>query len=232
MNLEIALAIFEYVVLLLAISFHDAIQSFVALRLGDPTAHMLGRTSLNPLRHYDLLGTIVFPIIFMFQSPLVLAWGKPIPLTPRNFRKASRDEMLVYASGPAAHLAAAAIFLVLLILLKHFVPGAALSLPIAAALSLRAPGIDTEGLPGVFPIVLFFYFGILVNLLLFAFNLVPLPSLDGGKVLRHFLPYNAAQQFDRMSFYLMIAFFFIGFRIILTIMSPFLNVFNHLLDVL
>ena len=228
MDLRIALAIFEYVVLLLSLSLHDAAQAWVAFRLGDPTAKMLGRLSLNPAKHYDLLGTIIFPIIFIYQSPLVLGWGKPIPMTTRNF-KTYRDEMLVSLAGPVTHLLAAGVFLVLLLILKHAIPEMAVAIPIAAALSLRDTGVPTEGLPQIFPIVLFLYYGILVNLLLFAFNLVPLPSLDGGKVLRHFLPYNAAQQYDRMSFYLMIAFFFLGFRIILTIMSPLLNLFNGLL---
>jgi Zn-dependent protease len=228
MDLRIALAIFEYVVLLLSLSLHDAAQAWVAFRLGDPTAKMLGRITLNPVKHYDLLGTIIFPLIYIYQSPLVLGWGKPVPLTSRNFRK-YRDEMLVSLAGPLTHLIAAAVFLLLLLILKHAIPAIALSLPIAAALSLRDIGVPTEGLPQIFPIVLFLYYGILVNLLLFAFNLVPLPSLDGGRVLRHFLPYNAQQQFDRMSFFLMIAFFFVGFRIILAIMSPLLGVFNALL---
>jgi Zn-dependent protease len=229
MSLDVALAVFAYVVLLLAISLHDSVQAYTAFRLGDPTAKMLGRISLNPLRHYDLLGTVIFPILFMLQSPLVIAWGKPVPLTTRNFRKISRDEMLVYLSGPIAHLAAAALFLVLLLILKHVSPQVVLSVPVAAALALRIPGVSTEDLPSIFPIVLFLYYGVLVNLLLFAFNLVPLPSLDGGKVLRHFLPYNAAQQYDRYGFYLTVLFFFVGFRIILTIMNPLLSLFNALL---
>jgi Zn-dependent protease len=231
MNLEVAVAVFEYVVLLLAISLHDMVQAWTAARLGDPTAKMMGRISLNPLRHYDLLGTIVFPIIFLFQSPLVLAWGQPIALTPRNFRRPSRDEMLVYLSGPLAHLGAAAVFLMILVVLKHAVPSVMMALPVAAALSMRAD-VSTMDLPQIFPILLFLYFGILVNLLLFAFNLVPLPSLDGGRVLRHFLPYNAAQQYDRMGFYLTILFFFVGFRVILVIMDPLFHLFNVLLSVL
>ena len=232
MSLEVALALFEFVVMLLALSFHDMVQSFVAFRLGDPTSRMLGRMTMNPLRHYDLLGTIIFPVIFLFQSPLVLGWGKPVPMTVRNFRKGSRDEMLVYASGPLAHLVAAGVCLVVLVMMKHTVAATSAVLPIAAMLSLRDTEVPTVGLPQIFPVVLLLYYGILVNLLLFAFNLVPLPSLDGGKVLRHFLSYNAQAQFDRMSFWLMIAFFFIGFRIILLIMNPLLAVFNGLLSAL
>ena len=228
MSLEVALAIFEYVVLLLAISLHDSAQAWTAARLGDPTARMLGRISLNPLRHYDLLGTIIFPIIYMVQSSLIFGWGKPIPVTPRNFRR-ERDEMLVYLSGPIAHLIAAAGCLILLVVMKHAVPGADASLPIAMALAERIPGLSTLGLPAVFPILLFLYYGILVNLLLFAFNIIPLPSLDGGKVLRHFLPYNAQKTYDGLGLYMMIAFFFLGFRLIFLILTPVLGVYTTLL---
>jgi len=228
MNQDVALALFEFVVLLLAISIHDSAQAFVAARLGDPTAKMLGRISLNPLKHYDLLGTIIWPAIFIFRSPLVLGWGKPIPITSRNFRRA-KDEMFVYLTGPIAHLVAAAVCLVILIVLKHTVPGTEGSLVIAARLAFRDPMVSTLDLPPVFPILLFLYYGVLVNLLLFAFNLVPLPSLDGGKVLRYFLPYNAQRSYDGMAFYLMIAFFFLGFGIINAIFQPLLGVFNGLL---
>ena len=232
MSMDVVLALFEFVVLVLAISLHDAAQAWVASRKGDPTARMLGRISLNPIRHFDLLGTLVFPAIFIFQSPLVLGWGKPVPITSRNFARPSRDEMIVYLSGPFAHLLAAGVCLVLLIIVKHFVPGAAIAVQIAAALAMRNTAVPTDQLPALFPIILFLYFGILVNLLLFVFNLIPLPALDGGKVLRHFLPYNAQQTFDSMGLYLMIGFMFIGFRIILIFFIPLLVFFDGILNAL
>jgi Zn-dependent protease len=228
MSLEVALALFEYVVLLLAISLHDAAQAWVAARFGDPTAKMLGRQSMNPVKHFDLFGTLIFPIFYMVQSSLIFGWGKPVPMTERNFRRA-KDEMLVYLSGPVAHLLGAGVCLAVLVLLKHTVPGAVGSLPIAMALAERVPGVSTLDLPPIFPAMLFLYYGILVNLLLLAFNVIPLPSLDGGKVLRHFLPYNAQKTFDSMGLYLMIAFFFLGFRLIFMIVGPLLGVFNVLL---
>jgi Zn-dependent protease len=231
MSLDVALALFEFVVLLLAISIHDAAQAWMAARLGDPTAKMLGRISLNPVKHYDLLGTIIWPAIFIFRSPLVLGWGKPIPITTRNLKR-YKDEMFIYLTGPLAHLAAAAVCLVFLVVLKHTVTGATDALETAAALAFRSPMISTLDLPSVFPILLFLYYGILVNLLLFAFNLLPLPALDGGKVLRYFLPYNAQQTFDSWSFYLMIAFFFVGFGIIMAIFNPLIHIFNAALDAL
>ncbi len=231
MDQNVALALFELVVLVLSISLHDCAQAWFANRLGDPTARMLGRISLNPVKHADILGTLIWPVLFIFQSPLVLGWGKPVPMTSRNFRRPGRDEMLVYLAGILTHLAAAIVFLVVLVLLKHAVPFVGPSLQTAEALALRSP-VPTEGLPGLFPLVLLLYFGILVNLLLFAFNLIPLPALDGGKVLRHFLPYTAQRTFDNISLYLMIGFFFVGFRIILAIFLPLLLTFDGLLNAL
>jgi len=231
MNLEVALALFEFVVLLLAISIHDSAQAWMAARLGDPTAKMLGRISLNPMKHYDVLGTLIWPAILLFQSPLILGWGKPIPITTRNLKR-YKDEMLIYLTGPVAHLLAAGVCLAILVVMKHTVPGVGASIAIASRLAFRDLSVSTLDLPAIFPVLLFLYYGILVNLLLFAFNLVPLPALDGGKVLRYFLPYNAQRTFDNMSFYLMIAFFFVGFRIILAILVPMLTIFNGVLNVL
>ncbi len=231
MSLDVVLAIFEFVVLVLAISVHDCAQAWAAFRMGDPTAKMLGRLTLNPIRHIDILGTLIWPLLYIFRSPLVLGWGKPMPITVNNFRRGSRDEMMVYAAGPVAHLGAAGVCLIVLLLLKHTVPAAAASLQSAEYLALRVP-IPTDSLPSLFPIVLFLYFGILTNLLLFVFNLVPLPALDGGKILRHFLPYNAAKTFDSMGLYLMFGFMFLGFRIVLYFFSPLLSLFDQLLAVL
>lgn len=229
MSLNGVLALFEFVVLILAISIHDAAQAWAASRLGDPTARMLGRMTLNPIRHIDILGTLIWPAIYIFRSPLVLGWGKPVPITPNNFRRPARDEMIVYAAGPVAHLLAAGVCLVLLIIFKHLVPGAETSLVAAAQLALRNLSVPTSELPGMFPVVLFLYFGILTNLLLFVFNLVPLPALDGGRILRYFLPYSAAKVFDSAGLYLMFAFMFLGFRLVLMFFIPLLLFFDRLL---
>jgi Zn-dependent protease len=232
MPLNVALIIFELVVMVLSISLHDCAQAWAANRLGDPTARMMGRMTMNPARHFDLLGTLIWPVLFIFKSPLVLGWGKPVTFTPRNFRDPSRDEMIATLAGPAAQLLAAVIALVALIILHHANPETGLSLVTAAELALRNTSVATVGLPGIFPLILFLYFCILVNLLLFVFNLVPLPFLDGGKILMHYLPYNAAKTYQGMSMYLMFAFFFLGFGVIMFVFSPLLSFFNNLLFIL
>jgi Zn-dependent protease len=232
MPLNVALIIFELVVMVLSISLHDCAQAWAANRLGDPTARMMGRLSMNPARHFDLLGMLIWPVLFIFRSPLVLGWGKPITFTPRNFRNPSRDEMLATLAGPAAQLLAAIVALILLILVRHTVPGSIDSIGIASLLAMRNLSMGTEGLPGIFPLILFLYFCILVNILLFVFNLVPLPFLDGGKILTHYLPYNAAKTYQSMSLFFMFAFFFLGFYIIELFFLPIMTIFKLLLFLL
>ena len=228
MPMNLALVIFELVVMVLAISLHDCAQAWTANRLGDPTAKMTGRLTMNPVPHFDFFGTALWPLIYIWRSPLVLGWGKPIPMTTRNFRR-PKDEVLAVMAGPAAQLGAALLCLVALVIVKHANPTAGASLGIAAALSLRNLDVPTASLPGIFPLLLFFYFGILVNLLLFVFNLVPLPFLDGGKILVYYLPYNAARAYERYGLWLMFGFMFFGFGIVLAIFIPMLSYFNSLL---
>ena len=232
MALTYALIIFELVVMVLSISLHDCAQAWAANRLGDPTARMMGRLTMNPARHFDLLGTLIWPVLFIFRSPLVLGWGKPITFTPRNFRNPSRDEMLATLAGPAAQLLAAILALIILIIVRHTIPGSIDSIGIASLLAMRNLSMGTQGLPGIFPLILFLYFCILVNILLFVFNLVPLPFLDGGKILTHYLPYNAAKTYQSMSLFFMFAFFFLGYYIIEIFFLPIMTIFKLLLFLL
>ena len=229
MPLNYALIVFELVVMVLSISLHDCAQAWMANRLGDPTARMMGRMTMNPVRHFDLLGTLVWPVLFIFRSPLVLGWGKPITFTPRNFRNPSRDEMVATLAGPAAQLAAAIFALIALIAVRHANPESGLSILTASALAMRNLGVSTESLPSIFPLILFFYFCILVNILLFVFNLIPLPFLDGGKILMHYLPYNAAKTYQSLSLYFMFGFFFLGFYVIQIFFLPIMGIFQALL---
>lgn len=228
-SLLLALVAFELFVMVLSISLHDCAQAWAANRLGDPTARLLGRMTLNPARHFDPFGMALWPLLYIFRSPLILGWGKRVPMTARNFRRPSRDETLATMAGPAAQLLTALLAMLTLIVVRHVYPASTISLALAAQVSMRMVDGLPAGLPSLFPLVLFLYFCILVNLLLFVFNLIPLPYLDGGKVLLNYLPYNAAQTYQRMGLYLMFAFMFLGFGIILAIFLPLLDVFNRLL---
>jgi len=229
MPLTFALILFELVVMVLSISLHDMAQAWMANKLGDPTGRMMGRMTINPARHFEWFGMVIWPLLYIYFTPLILGWGKPVPMTSRNFRNPSRDEMVATLAGPGAQLLAAIVALLILVVLRYTQADSTLSLVVASQLAQRNFAMPMTGLSTIFPLYLFLYFCILVNLLLFVFNLLPLPFLDGGKILMHFLPFNAGQTFQRMGFYLMFAFLFLGFGVIMAIFVPILKIFNALL---
>lgn len=227
MSVEAALILFELVMMVFAISLHDCAQAWAANRLGDPTGRMLGRITMNPARHFDLFGMAIWPLIYVWMTPLILGWGKPVPMTYRNFRK-KNGEILATLAGPLAQVGAALACLIVVVALKHTVPGAQESLTTAVQLALRAP-VATEGLPPVFPALLLLNICIYVCLLLAVFNLVPVPFLDGGKILAQFLPYNAAKAYEQYGLYIMIAFFFLGIPFMMMFFRPLLGLFQGLM---
>lgn len=229
MPLNVVIIFFEIVVLILAFSVHECAHAWTANRLGDPTAMMLGRVTLNPLKHLDLFGSVVFPLISLVYGNFLVGWAKPTPVTGRNFKNYRRDDILVTLAGPASNLLSASIALILLILIKHLLPNGIASIATAVAIAQHVPGVATEGLPALFPIALFLYFVIFINLLLFVFNLIPLPPLDGSHILRHFLPYKAAQLYDRMGMFALLLLFLLGGKFISALFYPIYNVFNHIL---
>ncbi|MEG9435575.1 site-2 protease family protein [Edaphobacter sp. HDX4] len=198
MNQNVVLIVFQVFALILAFSVHECAHAWMAWRLGDPTARMLGRVTLNPLKHLDLFGSVLMPLIALVYHWPLIGWAKPTPVTARNFKNYKRDDIMVTLAGPASNLLLATGALILLLIIKHLVPGGTLAVFTAMALAMHLPGVSTENLPALFPVALLLYFIILINLLLFVFNLVPFPPLDGSRILRHFLPYNALRIYDRM----------------------------------
>jgi Zn-dependent protease len=234
MPLEVALIFFQFAVLAFSLSFHECGHAWAAWRLGDPTAYMLGRVTLNPLKQLDPLGSVALPLISMFFGVPLIGWAKPCPVTTRNFRNYKRDDILVTLAGPGVNLSLALASLLLLIVIKHAVPGGIDLIDNAAAVAYRDPNVSTEGLPALFPLALLLYFGILTNVALFLFNLIPIPPLDGSHILRHYLPYKATQVYDSMSMYGMIFLYLVVARLHLLnfIYRPVLGLFETLLGVL
>jgi Zn-dependent protease len=229
MPLNVVVIFFEIVVLILAFSVHECAHAWTAMRLGDPTAMMLGRVTLNPLKHLDPVGSVLFPLISLVYGNFLVGWAKPTPVTGRNFKNYRRDDILVTLAGPASNLLSATIALILLIVIKHMLPAVDTSIITAVAIAQHAPGVATEGLPALFPIALFLYFVIFINLLLCVFNLIPLPPLDGSHILRHFLPYKAAQLYDRMGMFSLIILFLFGRGLISALFNPLHSIFDHIL---
>ena len=227
MNQEIVLVLFQVVVLILAFSVHESAHAYVAMRLGDPTAYMMGRVTLNPMKHLELWGSVVMPLISLYTFGGMIGWAKPCPVTLRNFKNVKRDDILTSMAGPASNLAMATISLLLLILLKHVVHGGAVSIEAAMATAQHVP-LDLSAVP-LFPVAMLLYYGILINLLLFVFNLIPVPPLDGSHVLRNFLPYRAEQVYNQVGMYGLLVLFLFGGRLIGAFYYPLLGAFDRLL---
>jgi Zn-dependent protease len=213
-------------VLVLAFSVHESAHAYVAMKLGDPTAYMLGRVTLNPVKHMDPWGSVVMPLMSLYLGGFLIGWAKPCPVTLRNFKNVRRDDILVSLAGPASNLAMASLALVLLVIFKH--AGGAPAIGAAMDMANRVPDVDIGGMT-MFPLALFLYYAVTVNLLLFVFNLFPVPPLDGSHVLRNFLPYEWEKVYDRIGMWGLVLIFLVGGRFIAAFYYPLLGVFDRLL---
>jgi Zn-dependent protease len=162
---------------LIAIVFHEVAHGWVANRLGDPTAARMGRLTLNPLAHVDLFGTVLLPLLLIIaNSPFLFGYAKPVPVNFQNLRKPKRDMIWVALAGPVTNLMLA---LVSIVFLK-------LALPLFAAAA--GQGLPTALVSFFKPMVFMADFSVKINVVLAVFNALPLPPLDGGRVLVGLLP--------------------------------------------
>jgi Zn-dependent protease len=190
MNAQVVIIVFEIVVFLFAISVHESSHAWMANRLGDPTARMLGRISLNPIRHIDIVGTILLPALAVISHVPLLGWARPTPVDTRNFKNPVLDDVLTAVIGPISNFVVAiGCFIVLVVIAKTSMQG----LIIVQSLAQRKL-VETSS--SLMPTALLFHEALKINVLLGIFNLIPLPPLDGSHVIRHLLPDRIRRGFD------------------------------------
>jgi Zn-dependent protease len=227
---DLVLGVFQFVVLLFALSLHESAHGWMASRLGDQTARMLGRITLNPLRHIDPVGTIMLPLVALVTHIPVIGWAKPTPVNGRNFKNYVRDDILTTLAGPVSNVLGSIVSLVVLIVIAKT--------SLVGALSVRSVAMGGFGRldpqlmsasPIAYPLALIFYYGMLLNLFLAAFNLLPLPPLDGSHIFRHMLPYRWLPIYDRLGILSLFLMLFFGGGVTMALINPVLTFFRILL---
>jgi len=211
--MEYLLPLLLYVpTMLLALTFHEYAHGWVANRLGDPTAKVLGRLSMNPLVHIDLFGTVLLPLLLIIsKAPFVLGWAKPVPVDPYNLRHPRKDMIWVGLAGPTANFTLA------------FIAGMVIRL-------LNFLGIGFHGPFEVILLILTVF--VLINLVFAAFNLIPVPPLDGSRLVAGLLPLAWALPYVRLERYgmmILILVFIIGRPFIQAFLGVFVGFFRPLL---
>jgi Zn-dependent protease len=175
--------------IIVAITFHEVAHGYVAYRLGDPTAKMMGRLTLNPLAHVDPFGTILMPLALFILSNGAFIFGsaKPVPVNFLNLRNPRRDGALVAAAGPGANILIAALSVVLFAAAARFFSGGDGAGPYARGLAA--------------PVMKMLQYSIVFNIFIAAFNLIPVPPLDGGRIMVGLLPQRQAMALSRVEPY-------------------------------
>ena len=177
----ISFVLLQYVCLLFSLCLHEAAHAGMANYCGDPSARLLGRLTLDPRKHIDPLGTVIFPLIMMFtQMPYLFGWAKPVPFNPLNLHNMRRDPVLIALAGPASNiLLAIAAAIILRILIMSF-------------------GIESLGELRSNPLFMVPTYLIMINLILALFNMIPVPPLDGHYLLKYFLPPEGQRMLEQI----------------------------------
>ena len=178
-SIDFSQVLIGFAILLVSLTVHEAAHAWTSDRLGDPTARLLGRVSLNPAVHVDPIGTVLFPLLALLANVPLIGWARPVPVNPARLRHPRRDYVYIAAAGPLSNLALAGLVSV-----------------VASVLGLNLWQALGEGEGG--GAAIFLVQAIYINVFLAVFNLLPVPPLDGGNVLAGLLPPRAAAQFDRL----------------------------------
>ncbi len=210
-------------ILLFSVVVHEIAHGYMALRLGDPTAKQMGRLTLNPVPHIDLVGSIIVPLVSLFVAGRIfIAWAKPVPVNPLNFSNYKRDDILVSIVGPLSNIAMALVCALSFIIVKQ-------------TLLL----VDSFNIPVVSEMWVFFakmfLGGVYLNIILAVFNMIPIPPLDGSHVVASLLPDRISDQYRNIGFFGIFIIIFLmrvdGFKLVFfsiieTIAFPFIVLIN------
>jgi Zn-dependent protease len=201
-------------ILLFSVVIHELSHGWMALRLGDTTARDMGRLTLNPIPHIDPIGSIVVPLFsLMMAGRVFIAWAKPVPVNPLNFSNYRRDDILVSVVGPISNFLLSFACTIMVILLAH-------AMPLFQSLNLSLLD-EAMGF-----LLKMFYAGIVLNVVLAVFNMIPVPPLDGSHVVASLMPEEMSHQYRSIGFF--------GIFIILLLMrwQPFAMIFQTVIGAL
>ena len=190
--MDIGNILFLYIVIVLSAVFHEYAHAYMAFRLGDRTAFHAGRLTLNPFVHLDLFGTVILPLLLLFSSGAFIGWAKPVPYNPHALSDQKRGTLKVAIAGPLSNIAIAVVL---------------------AFIIRIGPGMGFDEL-----VIGLLGFVVYVNLFLALFNLIPIPPLDGSKILGDLFP-QAAMAFGRMGMFGLLIALFIGMFLLSPIVS-------------
>jgi len=229
MSLQYVDILFKLIVFLFAISFHESAHAWMANRCGDPTARMLGRITLNPIKHIDPIGTVVLPLIAMVTGVPLLGWAKPTPVDPSNFKNQVVDDILTSVVGPISNflVASGAVVILLGISLTSQAGNGIVHVLPSYSNHLDALAAQTTSL--LLPLSLLFYELMVINVVLGVFNLIPVPPLDGSHVLRHFMPESVRRVYDTVGWFGLLALVYFGGNLLGRLIYPVLGIFDGIL---
>ena len=223
MTLEHVYIIFQVIAFLFAISVHESAHAWMANLRGDPTARMLGRITLNPIKHIDPIGTVILPLVAAFTGIPMLGWAKPTPVNPRNFRNPVLDDVLTSVVGPISNFAVACSAVTVLMIFKlTSAAGRQVVNEIAGPTPLHSQS-------ALVPFCVLFYELMVVNVVLGIFNLIPVPPLDGSHVLRHFLPEPLRRAYDMLGIFGLLILVYFGGSFVARLLNPVLSFFDTVL---